>query len=94
MPWIKSKSRDENVTFIEAATAEEITEKFEEFLEGQRQQGRTVTESEAFPGEWDVSDQDGFIAIYYLDCILLLGISLNDYVRPTDYCRGLVVEKA
>ncbi len=67
MPWIKSKSRDENVTFIEAATAEEITEKFEEFLEGQRQQGRTVTESETFPGEWEVSDQDGIIDIYYLD---------------------------
>ena len=66
MPWIKIKSRDENVTFIEAATAEEITEKFEEFLEGQRQQGRTVTESETFPGEWEVSDQDGIIDIYYL----------------------------
>ncbi len=66
MPWIKSKSRDENVTFIEAATAEEITEKFEKFLEGQRQQGRTLTESETFPGEWEVSDQDGFIDTYYL----------------------------
>ena len=67
MPWIKSKSRDENVTFIEAATAEEITGKFEEFLEGQRQQGRTVTESETFPGEWKVSDQDGIIDTYYLN---------------------------
>ncbi len=67
MPWIKSKSHNENVTFIEAATDEETAEKFEEFLEGQRQQGRTVTGSEAFPGEWEVSDQDGFIDIYYLD---------------------------
>ncbi len=67
MPWIKSKSHDENVIFIEGATGEEITEKFEEFLEGQRQQGRTVTESETFPGEWEVSDQDGFIDIYYLN---------------------------
>ena len=67
MPWIKSKSRDENVTFIDAATDEEITEKFQGFLEGQRQQGRTVTESETFPGEWEVRDQDGFIDFYYLD---------------------------
>ncbi len=51
MPWIMRKAHNEKVTFIEAATDEEITEKFEEFLEGQRQQGRTVTESEAFPGE-------------------------------------------
>ena len=67
MPWIKSKSGDGNVTFIEAATDQEITEKFQEFLEGQRQQGRTVTESETFPGEWEVNDQGGFIDIYYLD---------------------------
>ena len=67
MPWIMSKAHNEKVTFVEAATDEEITEKFEEFLEGQRQQGRTVTGSETSPGEWEVSDQDGFIDIYYLD---------------------------
>ena len=67
MPWIKSKTRNENVKLIEGATDEEITEKFEEFLEDQRQQGRTVTESETSPGEWEVSNQDSFIDIYYLD---------------------------
>ncbi len=67
MPWIMGKVRNEKVAFIEAATDEEITERFEEFLEGQRQQGRTVAESGRFPGEWEVGDQDGFIDIYYLD---------------------------
>ena len=67
MPWIRSKSHNEKVTFIEADTNEEITEKFEEFLEGQRQQGRTVSKSETFPGEWEVSDRGSFIDIYYLD---------------------------
>ncbi len=67
MPWIRSKAHNEKVTFIEAATDEEADEKFEEFLEGQRQQGRTVTKSETLPGEWAVSGQDGFIDIYYLD---------------------------
>ncbi len=67
MPWIKSKTRNENVKLIEGATDEEITEKFEEFLEDQRQQGRTVTESKTSRGEWEVSNQDSFIDIYYLD---------------------------
>ena len=66
MPYIKSKSRHENVAFIAAVTDEEITKKFEELLEGQLQRGRTVTESGAFPGEWKVSDQDGFISIVML----------------------------
>ncbi len=66
MPYIKSKSHNENVALIEAAMDEEITKKFEEFPEGQRQWGRTVTESGAFPGEWKVSDQRGFISIVML----------------------------
>ena len=66
MPWIKNKTKNQNITFLEGSD-EQIAEKFEKFLEGQRQQGRTVTELEAFKGEWEVSDEKGFIAIYYLD---------------------------
>ncbi len=67
MPWIKSKSDNQNFAFLEGNDERVIAEKFEEFLEGQRQQGRTVTKSETFEGEWEVSDEKGFIDIYYLD---------------------------
>ncbi len=66
MPYIKSKSHNENVALIEAATDEEITKKSEDFLEGQRHPGRAVAESGAVPGEWKVSYQDGLISIAML----------------------------
>lgn len=67
MPWIKTKAGNENVKLIEG-TNEEIKSQFEEFLEGQRQRGHTVTESENFEGEWEIKDGKGnFIDIYYID---------------------------
>jgi len=68
MPWIKSKtSNDDDITFIHGTTDEEVAANFENFLAAQRDQGRTVTESTAFTGEWKVSDDEGFIDIYYVD---------------------------
>ena len=67
MPWIKNKVTQENVEHIEGESNDEIEAKFLEWIGGQRNQGRTAQESEQFPGEWSINDQQGFIAIYFLD---------------------------